>query len=75
MPHAAPADLLSLPRLRAAQVLGVTARAWGLASAPAAQRRPAPPVRAAARAAACIGWAGASPSRLRLSAHGFDISY
>ncbi len=74
MPHP---DLLS-PRQRAAQVLDVTARAWGLAIAlaKAPQRRVAPQPRAASRAvAACLGLAGASPSRLRLSAHGFDISY
>ncbi|WP_343591924.1 hypothetical protein [Paracidovorax wautersii] len=74
MPHP---DHLS-PRQRAAQVLDVTARAWGLAIvlATAPQRRVAPPSRAASRAvAACLGLAAASPSRLRLSAHGFDISY
>jgi hypothetical protein len=48
----------------------------GLALARAPQRRVAPQPRAASRAvAACLGLAGASPSRLRLSAHGFDISY
>lgn len=74
MPHP---DHLS-PRQRAAQVLDVTARAWGLAIvlATAPQRRVAPPSRAASRAvAACLSLAAASPSRMRLSAHGFDISY
>ncbi len=75
MPHP---DLLS-PRHRAAQVLDVTARAWGLAAARAStapQRRVVRSARAASRAVgACQGLAGTSPSRLRRFAHGFDISY
>jgi len=63
----------------AAQMLCITARAWGV-PAPAGARAAARAATASARRLAerlhaCRDRRAASPSRLRLSAHGFDISY
>ncbi|WP_311220967.1 MULTISPECIES: hypothetical protein [unclassified Acidovorax] len=63
-----------LPSERAAHVLSVTAQAWDV-SAPAAKAVARRSIVAAARAVVCRDRRSASPSRLRLSAHGFDISY
>ncbi|GAA6120823.1 hypothetical protein [Acidovorax sp. FG27] len=58
----------------AAQVLCITARAWGV-QLPAGSRATAPARRLTDRLTAYRDRRAASPSRLRLSAHGFDISY
>lgn len=66
---------LPLPLQRAAQVLSVTALAWGVAAPSGSAWSRRTNATAARAAAACRDRRSASPSRLRLSAHGFDISY